>query len=70
MVRAVVFDLDGVLRRRDPAVMAGAESACGLAPGEIARAAFEDGLLSAAVTGRITDGQWREQVSAALAGQV
>lgn len=69
LLRAVVVDLDGVLRRWDPAVIADAEAAHGLPVGALAAAAFHPKLLSVAVTGRISDGQWREQVAGELAGR-
>jgi len=66
-VLAVVVDLDGVLRRWDPAVLAGAEAAFGLPAGAVGEVAFPPALLSAAVTGRISDAAWREQVVEQLA---
>lgn len=69
VLRAVVVDLDGVLRRWDPAVIGDAEAVHGLPAGVLGAVAFEPGLLSAAVTGRISDGQWREQVAGELAGR-
>jgi len=68
-VLAVVVDLDGVLRRWDPAVLAGAEAAFGLPAGALGAVAFAPALLSAAVTGRISDAAWREQVVEQLAGR-
>jgi len=68
-LRAMVVDLDGVLRRWAPAVIADAEAAHGLPAGALGAAAFAPGLLSTAVTGRVSDGQWREQVEGELAGR-
>jgi len=68
-VLVVVVDLDGVLRRWDPAVLAGAEAACGLPAGALGEVAFAPALLSAAVTGRISDAAWREQVVGQLAAR-
>ncbi len=67
VLRAVVMDLDGVLRRWDAAVIGDAEAVHGLPAGALGAVVFEPGLLSAAVTGRVSDGQWREQVAGALA---
>ena len=69
LLRAVVVDLDGVLRRWDPAVIADAEAAHGLPAGALAAAAFDPELLSVAMTGQISDGQWRDQVAGELAGR-
>jgi len=68
-VLAVVVDLDGVLRRWDPGVLAGAEAAFGLPAGAVGEVAFAPALLSAAVTGRISDPAWRQQVVGQLAGR-
>lgn len=69
MLAVVVVDLDGVLRRWDPAVLAGAEAAFGLPAGALGEVAFAPALLSAPVTGRISDAVWREQVVEQLAGR-
>jgi len=57
VLRAVVVDLDGVLRRWDPAVIGDAEAVHGLPAGALGAVAFHPKLLSVAVTGRISDGQ-------------
>lgn len=57
----LLLDLDGVLRRFPPL------------PAEIAEIAFEPSLLRRAVTGEITDEQWRQEVGqgwAAATGEV
>ncbi|WP_232836735.1 HAD-IA family hydrolase [Lentzea terrae] len=57
----LLLDLDGVLRRFPPL------------PAEIAEVAFEPSLLQRAVTGEITDEQWRQEVGqgwAAAPGEV
>ncbi|KRB11185.1 HAD-IA family hydrolase [Lysobacter sp. Root690] len=62
---ALLIDLDGVLRRwpeRDAAI----EAAHDLPRGSLRATAFAPELLAQAVTGRIDDGQWREQVAARL----
>ncbi len=66
---AVVVDLDGVFCRWDPGVLAGAEAAFGLPAGAVGEVAFAPALLSAAVTGWISDAAWREQVVGRLAGR-
>ncbi|ARQ68491.1 HAD family hydrolase [Streptomyces marincola] len=65
---ALLCDLDGVLRLWDAEEMRAIDRATGLPDGSLAAAAFHPPLLDAAVTGRITDEQWRERVAAGLAG--
>ncbi len=65
-IRALLIDLDGVVRRWDPANDARAEAAAGLPPGALRRAAFAADLLRPAITGAVTDEQWRRQVLARL----
>lgn len=68
MIKALLTDLDGVIRLWDPASDLTIEGEVGLPTGAIRRAAFAPELLSAAITGAITDEQWRglvvEQLSA------
>jgi len=63
--KALLIDLDGVLRRWS-STGTEIERACGLPSGAIQTAAFEHSLLHAAVTGRISDEHWRERVVALL----
>lgn len=62
MIRAVVFDLDGVLRRWPPAWTRSIERRFGMPSGSIDRVAFAPALLERAVTGSLTDDAWREEV--------
>jgi putative hydrolase of the HAD superfamily len=64
--RALLVDLDGVLRRWDPAVAAEVERDHGLAPGVLAATAMGWDLLRPAVTGELTDAQWMQAVAARL----
>jgi putative hydrolase of the HAD superfamily len=64
--KAVLCDIDGVLRHWPPA--ADLELAHGLPPGTLAAAAFAPGRLLPAITGQITDEEWRASVEAAIAG--
>ncbi|MFJ6483740.1 MULTISPECIES: HAD family hydrolase [unclassified Streptomyces] len=64
---AVLCDFDGVLRLWDPDGMAALDRTAGLAEGTLASAAFRPELLDAAVTGRISDEQWRRRVAEDLA---
>lgn len=66
MIRAVVFDLDGVLRRWPPAWNRSIERRFGMPRGSIERVAFGPALLERAVTGSLTDDAWREEVARAL----
>ncbi|AGL20409.1 HAD family hydrolase [Actinoplanes sp. N902-109] len=56
--KALLIDLDGVVRRWDPSVAAGVESSYGLAPGTLMRTAFDWELLRPAVAGEMTDAEW------------
>ena len=64
----LLLDLDGVLRRW-PTVDAAAEDAAGLPRGCLHAAAFDAGVLVPAITGRITDDEWRRSVAEVLAGE-
>ncbi|GAA2544901.1 haloacid dehalogenase [Winogradskya consettensis] len=56
--RAMLIDLDGVVRRWDPTVAAGVESTYGLDPGTLMKTAFTWELLRPAVAGEMTDAEW------------
>ncbi|MFE5591392.1 HAD family hydrolase [Streptomyces sp. NPDC056549] len=60
---AVLCDFDGVLRLWDPDGMTALDREMGVPEGTLAAAAFRPGLLDAAVTGQISDDQWRERVA-------
>lgn len=61
MVRAVIFDLDGVVRRWEPPDQL--EAAHGLPAGALFGTAFAPDLVPLAVTGRIADEEWRRRVA-------
>ncbi len=61
-MRAVLTDLDGVLRIWDAHNFARAEAASGLPAGALRAAAFAPDLLEPAITGRVSDGGWRERM--------
>jgi putative hydrolase of the HAD superfamily len=65
--KALLVDLDGVLRRWDPAVPAGVEAAYGLPPGALLDTAMQWQLHRAAVTGDISHATWMEIVAERLA---
>ena len=62
MIRAVVFDLDGVLRHFDPAHVTAIEARHGLSEGSIHAAAFAPELLDPVVTGRRSRADWVRSV--------
>jgi putative hydrolase of the HAD superfamily len=65
---ALLCDLDGVLRRWDPQAMPALDRAYGLAAGTLAATAFDPRHLEPAITGQVTDEQWRDAVAEDLAG--
>lgn len=64
--RAMLIDLDGVLRRWDPAVPAAVEQSYGLEPGTLMRTAMSWDLLRPAVAGEVTDAEWMRLVASRL----
>jgi putative hydrolase of the HAD superfamily len=64
--RAMLIDLDGVLRRWDPQVPAGVEQSYGLEPGTLMRTAMNWELLRPAVAGELTDAEWMQLVASRL----
>lgn len=66
MIRAVVFDLDGVIRHFDPELVADVEARHALAMGTLLETAFADPGLSEVTTGRITREAWVTGVGEAL----
>ena len=64
--QAMLIDLDGVLRRWDPAVPAAVEGRYGLAPGTLLDTAMSWDLLRPAVAGEITDAEWMRLVAMRL----
>lgn len=66
MIRAVLTDLDGVVRRWPATQFSSVEDAHGLPRGCMARAAFHETLLTDAITGIVTDAEWRRRIAARL----
>ncbi|MEQ7126896.1 HAD-IA family hydrolase [Actinopolymorpha sp. B11F2] len=64
---AVLCDLDGVVRLWDPDAMNRIDRTHGLPPGTLAATAFAPARLQPAVTGRVTDTEWRAAIAADLA---
>lgn len=66
-IRAILIDLDGVVRLWDATHDAGMVEAAHIPIETIYRIAFASDLLTAAVTGRMSDEEWRAAVVARLA---
>ncbi len=66
MSHVFIFDLDGVIRHWDPEIVRNAERANGLPEGALFGVSFETDLLLAAVTGKMTDEVWCEEVATRL----
>lgn len=66
MPKAVIFDLDGVIRDWDDQRMADVESAFGLDPGTILTVGFQGALGHAATTGAMTYREWMDAIRARI----
>jgi putative hydrolase of the HAD superfamily len=66
-IRAILFDLDGVIRHFDRDREAALEARHRLPPGALRAALFEPIRLRRAVTGLTSDELWRAEAAAALA---
>ncbi|MEH1028788.1 HAD-IA family hydrolase [Micromonospora profundi] len=64
---ALLLDLDGVLRRWDPAVAAEVEREYGLADGVLSEIAMQWGRLRPVLTGQVSHADWMSSVADALA---
>ncbi|HEY8533883.1 MAG TPA: HAD family hydrolase [Micromonospora sp.] len=67
---SLLVDLDGVLRRWDPAVIADIERRYDVPAGAVEAAATEWSRLKPAITGQISHDEWLAQVIRALAEQI
>lgn len=65
-IRAILIDLDGVVRLWDATYDAGVMEAAHIPIETIDRIAFASDLLSEAVTGRMSDEEWRDEIVARL----
>jgi putative hydrolase of the HAD superfamily len=65
-IRAVLTDLDGVIRDWSGQDNAGIERRFGLPPGALKQVAFDPALLLPAITGRLADAAWRARIVATL----
>jgi putative hydrolase of the HAD superfamily len=68
-IRALLLDLDGVIRHRDDEIAHRVETAAGLPHGVIESVAFAPDILRAAITGEITDEEWHAAVATELQNQ-
>nr|WP_052478723.1 HAD-IA family hydrolase [Kibdelosporangium sp. MJ126-NF4]CEL20274.1 hypothetical protein [Kibdelosporangium sp. MJ126-NF4]CTQ97500.1 hypothetical protein [Kibdelosporangium sp. MJ126-NF4] len=66
VTRALLIDLDGVLRHRDPEIAARCEQDAGLPQGSLHEVAFLPDLLTPAVTGQITQREWETEITRVL----
>jgi len=64
--QALLIDLDGVLRRWDPAPMISVELAYGLAPAALLETAMSWDIYRPAVSGELTDAEWMALVAERL----
>jgi putative hydrolase of the HAD superfamily len=64
--RALLIDLDGVLRRWEPTIASTVEQSYGLEPGVLLATAMSWDLLRPAVAGEITDADWMSLVASRL----
>ncbi|GAB3611405.1 hypothetical protein GCM10027414_35310 [Humibacter ginsengiterrae] len=63
MIRAVLFDLDGVVRHFYPEYVAAIELRHGLQAGSIEEFAFSHPVIDDVTTGRISRRQWIETIA-------
>lgn len=68
-IRVVLTDLDGVIRRWPDTQFSSVEDKHGLPRECMARAAFHESLLTDAITGVVTDSEWRRRIAARLGAQ-
>ncbi|WP_372968921.1 HAD family hydrolase [Microbacterium sp.] len=69
-IRAVLFDLDGVVRHFDPENVARIENQHGLATGAIEAVAFAPHLLEQVTTGRISRREWVRRIGIVIGNAV
>lgn len=66
MIKAILTDLDGVLRYWDNRVLSDLEEANGMEKGILFSYAFNDQFVSPALVGKVTHEEWIENVANAL----
>ena len=65
----MLTDFDGVVRHWPPDVTASVEDQYGLPRGSLAKTAFDPSILDDAITGRLTDSEWRSEIARRLAAE-
>lgn len=65
MIKALLIDFDGVIRHW-PANDPGFQDRFGVSLAEMRKCAFSEALLNPAITGQVTDDEWREKVAQQL----
>lgn len=65
----MLTDFDGVVRHWPAEVTASIEDRHGLHRGSLARTAFDPSILDDAITGRMTDAEWRSEVARRLVAE-
>jgi putative hydrolase of the HAD superfamily len=70
LIKAILTDLDGVVRHWDSDGLRAKEVAFGLESGHLFSICFEKSLLSQAITGQISDDEWRHIVQTKLSRSV
>ena len=66
MLKVVLTDLDGVIRQWPAPFARAIEDRYDLDRGSLARAAFDETILDDAITGHVTDSEWRERIARRL----
>ena len=69
-LKAILTDLDGVIRHWTSEALHMKEEGLGLARGHLFGICFEKKILAQVVTGRISDREWRELVQAELSSSI
>lgn len=69
MINTLLIDFDGVIRHWTGAQITQAEKKLSVPAGSVLSVAFSNALLPPAITGKVTDKQWRDNVQKELAQQ-
>ena len=69
-LKAILTDLDGVIRHWGSEALHVMEERFGLAKGHLFGICFEKNILAQVVTGQISDQEWREIVQAKLSRSI
>jgi putative hydrolase of the HAD superfamily len=69
-LKAILTDLDGVIRHWNSDSIHKKEIECGVESGYLYSICFEENLLSQVITGQISDDEWRNSVQTKLSGSM